>query len=166
MGNFDADRAFADSSKECVLVLEGSTRGGDFMEDVEIYTGQIAAVLPVRADLALQMQERNLIGGDGGDRSDASDLWAEEGRRGATVAGASWRDAQIMRVRVVEGAYDTLIESLDAVLLVLADLRQSFDDGPQLEHVILSLLGIDSTRDGVAASHFFDVSLELADVFL
>jgi len=63
------------------------------MEDVEIYTGQIAAVLPVRADLALQMQERNLIGGDGGDRSNASDLWAEEGRRGTTATCASGRDA-------------------------------------------------------------------------
>jgi len=80
LDNFDTDRAFADSSKERVFVLEGSTRGGDFVEDVEIYTGQIAAGLPVRADLVLQMQERNLIGGDGGDRSDASDLWAEEGR--------------------------------------------------------------------------------------
>jgi hypothetical protein len=110
------------------------------------------------------MQQWDLIG-DGGDGSDASDLWAEEGRRGATAACASWRDAQIMGVGVVERANDALIESLDAVLLVLANLRQSFDDGPQFEHVILDLLDVDSTRDSVAAGHFFDVSLKLADVF-
>jgi len=81
------------------------------------------------------------------------------------VACASWRNVQIMRIGVVERANDTLIESLDAVLLVLADLRQSFDDRPQFEHVILDLLDVDSTGDSVAAGHFFDVSLELADNF-
>ena len=69
-----------------------------------------------------------------------------------------------MRIRVVERANDTLIESLDAVLLVLTNLRQSFEDGPQFEHVIQDLLDVDSTRDSVAAGHFFHVSLELADV--
>jgi len=44
-----------------------------------------------------------------------------------------------MRVGVVERANDTLIESLDAVLMVLANLRQSFDDRPQFEHVIRML---------------------------
>jgi len=31
LDNFDTDRTFTDTSKECVLVLEGSTRGGDFV---------------------------------------------------------------------------------------------------------------------------------------
>ena len=65
LDNFDTDRAFSDTSKECVLVLEGRTGGGDFVENVEVDTGQIAAILPVRANLALQMLERDLIGGDG-----------------------------------------------------------------------------------------------------
>jgi hypothetical protein len=109
------------------------------------------------------MQQWDLVGGNGSDRSNTSNLWAEEGRGGATAACTSSRDAQIRRV--VERANDTLIESLDAVLLVVADLRQSFDDRPQFEDVILDLLDVDSTRDSVAAGHFFDVSLELADVF-
>ena len=133
------------------------------MKNVEVDTGQIAAVLPVRADLALQMQEWNLVGRDGSDRSNTSDLWAEERRRGATAACAGWRDTQIRRV--VQRANDTLMKSLDAVLLVVADLRQGFDNGPKFEDVILDLLDVDSTRDSVAAGHFFDVSLELADNF-
>jgi len=36
LNNFDTDRAFADACKEGVLVLEGSTRGGDFVENVEV----------------------------------------------------------------------------------------------------------------------------------
>lgn len=64
----------------------------------------------------------------------------------------------------MERANDTLIKSLGAVLLVVADLRQSFDDGPQFEDIVLDLLDVDGTRNSVAAAHFFDLSLELADV--
>ena len=56
LNNFDTDWAFANTSKQCILVLESSTWRGNFMKDVEINTSQIAAVLPVHADLVLQMQ--------------------------------------------------------------------------------------------------------------
>jgi len=65
----------------------------------------------------------------------------------------------------MERAYDILVESLDTVLLIVADLGQSFDNGPQFEDIILHLLDVDSTRDGVAAGHFFNISLEFADLF-
>ena len=63
--HLDTDRAFSDASKEHVLVLEGHTGGGDFVENVEVDTSQIAAILPVCANPALQILQRDLIGGDG-----------------------------------------------------------------------------------------------------
>jgi len=65
----------------------------------------------------------------------------------------------------MERTNDTLVESFDTILLVVADLRQGFDDRPEFEDVILYLLDVDSARDGVAAGHFFDISLEFADLF-
>ena len=48
------------------------------MKVVEAYTGEVAAVLPVGADLALQVKKRDFVGGDG-------DTWGrrnwEEDRR-------------------------------------------------------------------------------------
>ena len=47
------------------------------MEDVEIDTREVTAVLPVGAYLALEVEERDLVGGD---RGDDGDLRAQEVR--------------------------------------------------------------------------------------
>ena len=45
------------------------------MENAEIYAGEVAAVLSGSTDLALEMEQRDLVGGD---RSDAGHLRAKE----------------------------------------------------------------------------------------
>ena len=50
-----------------ILVLESRARSSDLVEDVEVDTSKVAAVLPVRADLALQVKEGDLISSDRGD---------------------------------------------------------------------------------------------------
>ena len=73
--DLNADRAFADTSEERILVLECRAGGGDLMKDVEVYTRQVRRVLPVGAHLALEMKKRDLVGGD---RSNIGDLRAQE----------------------------------------------------------------------------------------
>jgi hypothetical protein len=53
LDDLNTDGAFANTSQQSILVLKRGTRGGDFVENVEINTSQIAAVFPVRADFAL-----------------------------------------------------------------------------------------------------------------
>ena len=55
----------------------------------------------------------------------------------------------------------TIIESLDAILLLLADLGLGFDNVPKLDDVILNLLNVDRTGYLVCTHHLFDVCLEL-----
>ena len=65
---------------------------------------------------------------------------------------------------LVERADNSLVQSLDAVLVLVADLGLALDDVPELEHVVLDLLNVRGRRNGVAAGHFLDVGLELTDV--
>lgn len=61
------DRTLADTSEKSILVLERRSGSSNLMEDVEIHASQVATVLPICADLALEMEKRNLVGADGGD---------------------------------------------------------------------------------------------------
>ena len=65
---------------------------------------------------------------------------------------------------LAERPYDALIQSFDAVLLLLANLGLTLDDIPQLEHVLLNLLDVGGSRDSIAAGHLLNVGLELPDV--
>jgi len=46
--------------------IERGTRGGDLVEDVEVGSCKAVAILPVRSDLAFEMEERNTVMGDRG----------------------------------------------------------------------------------------------------
>lgn len=58
--DLDTDRTLADTGEEGVLVLECRTGVGDFVENVEVHTCEIAGVLPQGTDLALHVEERDL----------------------------------------------------------------------------------------------------------
>ena len=63
-------------------------------------------------------------------------------------------------------ADDILIQGLDAIFLVLANLRERLDDSPESKNIVLHLLSIDAHRSdsAIATCHFFDVHLKFAYV--
>lgn len=65
---------------------------------------------------------------------------------------------------LAERPYDALIQSFDAVLLLLANLGLGLHDVPELEDVLLDLLHVRRRDNGIAAGHLLHISLELADV--
>jgi hypothetical protein len=65
----------------------------------------------------------------------------------------------------VERLDDAFIERLDTVLLVRANFGERFDNRPQLQNIVLDLLDVDGSGHGISASHLFNVSFELANVF-
>jgi hypothetical protein len=58
-----------------VLVLEGRAGCGNIMENIQIYTCQVAAVFPSSPHFALQVKKRDLVSGD---VRDTGDLRVEE----------------------------------------------------------------------------------------
>ena len=65
--------------------------------------------------------------------------------------------------RVVERAYDAIVEGFDLVLLLVGDFGLRLDDTPELEHVVLDLLHVDNVLDNVVcARYLLDVCLQLA----
>lgn len=56
--DFNADRAFSNSSEESVLVLEQRARGRDFVKDIEVNAAEVATVFPGGANLALETEKR------------------------------------------------------------------------------------------------------------
>ena len=65
-----------------------------------------------------------------------------------------------------ERSDNSLVETLDVVLLLLAYSGLRFDNGPKFENVILNLLDVGIIRDSVTTHHFFNISLELAHVLM
>jgi hypothetical protein len=66
--------------------------------------------------------------------------------------------------RLAKGTDYAIVEGLNTILLLLANLRLRFDDIPQLENIVLNLLDIDEAGSRAASSHLFDVSFEFPDV--
>ena len=60
-----------------------------------------------------------------------------------------------------ERADDTIIKSLDAILLLLTDLGLRFYDVPEFEHIFLDLLDVDCCWWRTGSSHLLDICLEL-----
>ena len=76
-----------------------------------------------------------------------------------------WADARMSRFDTFpERSDNSLVETLDVVLLLLAYSRLRFDNGPKFENIILNLLDVGIIRDSVTTCHFFDISLELAHI--
>jgi len=46
LNDLDNNGTLANSSEKCILVLEGCSRSGNFMKDIEVNTGKIAAISP------------------------------------------------------------------------------------------------------------------------
>jgi hypothetical protein len=61
---------------------------------------------------------------------------------------------------------DTIVQVLDALLLLLGDLWLRLDKGPKLGDIVSNFLDVDVANDGVATGHLFDVRLELAGSFM
>lgn len=61
------NRTLSDTSKKRILVLERRTGSRDLVQNVEVHAREIRRAFPVGANLALEVQEGNLVGGDGGD---------------------------------------------------------------------------------------------------
>ena len=116
--NLNTNGALPDTGEQRVLVLERGTRRSDLVKDVEVHSSEVAAVLPVRPNLTLEVQERNPVRRD---RRDARDLRTKELRRRATAAGTSVTSARLRAL--AERTNDALVESLNATLLLLTDLR-------------------------------------------
>jgi hypothetical protein len=57
---------------------------------------------------------------------------------------------------------NTLVQRLDAILLLLADFWLSFHESPQLENIFLNFLDINGSGDSIAACHFLNVCLQFA----
>ena len=74
------------------------------------------------------------------------------------------RDRLAVVCELAEGANDTLVESLDPALLLLADLWLRLDNVPQLQNILLDLLDVGWSHDGVGTGHLLNVGLELPDV--
>jgi hypothetical protein len=70
-----ADGAFPNPSQESVLVLECGAGSSDLVKDIQVDTGQVITVLPIRADFAFQMEERNFVSRD---RGNTGNLGAKE----------------------------------------------------------------------------------------
>ena len=54
--DLDTNRALAYTGKERVLVLERRARRRDLVQNVEVHAREVGRVLPVRANLALEME--------------------------------------------------------------------------------------------------------------
>ena len=158
--NFDTNGALPDAGEQRVLVLEGSTGRSDLVKDVEVDASEVAAVLPVCTDLALEVQEGNPICGN---RRDSGDLGTKELRGRATTTRTSVTSARLWAL--AERTNHALVKGLDSALLLLADLRLRLDDIPELQNVFLDLLDVGWRDNGVRTCHLFDVGLELPDVF-
>ena len=116
--NLNTDGALPDTGEQRILVLERGTRCSDLVKDVEVHPSEVAAVLPVRPNLTLEVQEGNPVRRD---RRDSRNLRAKELRRRATAARTSVTSAGLRTL--AERTNDALVESLDATLLLLTDLR-------------------------------------------
>ena len=65
----------------------------------------------------------------------------------------------------VERADNTMIKSLDTILLLLTDLGLQFYDVPEFEHIFLDLLDVDCCWWQTGSSHLLNICLELANAF-
>jgi len=154
--DLNSDRALADTSAQGILAFEGGPRCGNFMKNVKVDTGEVAAILPRGSNLAFKVEKRNLSGRDG---SGTSILRTKELRRRAAVArlNTSTRIGTFM-----ERTDNVLIQSLDTILLVLVNLRERLHDSPEFKNIVLHLLSVDRSSSTIATRHLFDVRLEFA----
>ena len=58
----------------------------------------------------------------------------------------------------------TIIQSLDTILLFLADLGLGLDDILELDDIILDHLNVDRTGDIVHTHHLLDICFELVHI--
>ena len=63
--DFDTDWTLSNTSERSIIAFKRGTRRGDLVEVVKMDSGEVVAVLPVCFDLGVEMEERNLILGDG-----------------------------------------------------------------------------------------------------
>jgi hypothetical protein len=138
LDDLDTDGTLANTGHEGVLVLESDTGSRDLLEDVEVERGELARVLPVVADLALEVEEGNLVlreegrvGNGGGTK--------ELGRRAASATGGlglGRGDGDVL----AEAANDLAVERLDRLHVSLRDLRLTLDELVELLDLVLNLV--------------------------
>jgi hypothetical protein len=119
-------------------VLESDTGSRDLLKDVEVERGELARVLPVVADLALEVEEGDLVlrkesrvGNGGGTK--------ELGRGTAGAAGGlglGRSDGDVL----AEAANDLTVEGLDRLHVSLRDLGLTLDELVELLDLVLNLV--------------------------
>lgn len=162
LDNLDSDRSFADTGEKGVLVLEGCSRSRDLGEHVEVYACEIARVLPVRSDFALEMEEGNLVLWNS--RWADGDLGAKELRRCATATRGAGARCWSFWTSLMEGANDAIVEVLDPRALLVADLRLRLNKLPQVGEIGGELVDVDRCRCRAWSGHLLHVLLHLAAV--
>lgn len=68
--DLDTDRALSDTCEQRILVLDGRTGCGDRVQDVDVDTGEVVALLPTGSNLTLEVQKRGLVRRNGSDTRD------------------------------------------------------------------------------------------------
>src|ERR1700691_1406609 len=76
----------------------------------------------------------------------------------------SGSDTRARRIEILpQRSHHSFVKRLNTVLLFLTDPRLRFDDRPELQNVILDLLNIEGSGNGITADHFHEFTDILAN---